>query len=266
MRELTDQDALESVAEGDPIESIRLAAVGALTDQEALARIARGKSALAVSAMDRLTDKGVIARVAFSAELRAVREMAVDRIDDSVTLHRIATSDIEASVRLKARSKRLGPDQTRDFIRSQLSKLQLAQKKADEIAGVCGTLDDVCTSLLGDGRFRINGGVDQNEPRIATIRELETPPGATEAALREATSQDTGRAQFLAFKRAASGDPVEGSTSNAFYEINVWRTDQDTFLFHAEEKRLKVVQDAARWGRVSNGTSDGTRRGNKTVV
>jgi hypothetical protein len=266
VRELTDQNALESLAENDPVESIRLAAVHALTDQDALARIARGRTALALAAMERITDNGTVVQVALSAELRAVREMAVDRISDSVTLHRIASSDIDASVRLKARLKRMGPDQTRDYIRSELSKLQLAQKKAGEIAGVVGTLDDVCASLLGDGRFRINGGVDQNEPRVATIRELSAPPAANENAAREASSQDAARAQFLAFKRDGTGAPAEGATSNAFYEINVWRTDQDTFLFHAEEKRLKVVQDAVRWGSVANGTGDGTKRGTKTVA
>ena len=143
----------------------------------------------------------------------------------------------------------MGPDQTRDFIRGELSKLRLAQSTAADVAGFCGTLDAVCSALIGDARFRINGGVDENEPRVATIRELSaTPPAAaTSPALQEA------RARFLAFKRGVTGEPEQGSTSNVFFEINVWRTDQDTFLCHAEEKRLKVVQDAVEWSRVSNG-------------
>src|SRR5688572_9694903 len=146
VRELTDSDLLETIADNDTNEAVRLAAVQALTDQDVLARLARGQTTLAVPAMKRLTDHALIVRVALSADLRAVREMAIDQIDDGLTLHRIATSDTDAGVRLKARLKRLGPDQTRDFIRSELSKLQLAQRKAADAAGFFGTLDDVCSA------------------------------------------------------------------------------------------------------------------------
>src|SRR5262245_20578567 len=88
---LTNQDVLESIVENDPSDAVRLAAVQALTDQDVLAKVARGSTPLAMPAMKKLSDKEVIARVAHSAEQRVVREMAVDLIDDSVTLHRIST-------------------------------------------------------------------------------------------------------------------------------------------------------------------------------
>jgi hypothetical protein len=50
-----------------------------------------------------------------------------------------------------------------------------------------------------------------------------------------------------------------------FFEISVWRTDQDTFLCEAEEKRLKVVHDAVEWSRVSNGANDATRNAGKSA-
>lgn len=264
VRELNDQAALATVVFEDPVDAIRLAAVHRLTDEDALARIARGKTALAVVAMGRLADPGAIKQVALSAELREVREMAVDRIDDNVTLHRIATSDIDAGVRSKARLKRLGPDQTRDYLRSELSKLQLAQRTAEEMAGFCGTLDDVCASLLGDERFRINGGIDYPEPRIATIREL----GVAAASVATGTAEATGRvpggavsadcAKFLAFKRMPVAGREDAAPQNTFYEIDVWRTNQNTFHVRAAEKRLKLVQNPAEWSRVSSETHETT--------
>lgn len=258
VRELTDPYLLETIVDTDESVAVRLAAVQALTDQEVLARLARADSALAVPAMKRLTDRALLVKVALSAELPAVREMAIEHIDDSVILHRIATSDTNAEVRSKARLKRLGPDQTRDFIRSELSKLQLAHRQSADMAGFCGTLDDVCRALIGDARFRINGGVDENEPRIATICELSPTPPEGSGTPFESLAQREARARFLAFKRGSAGESAEGATSNIFFEINVWRTDTDTFLCQAEEKRLKIVQDAVEWSRVSNGNDTGT--------
>lgn len=258
---LNDHDTLEMLAESDPHEGVRHAAVQAMTDQETLARIARKGGPLAVVAMKRLDDPALIKSLALTAESRAVRELAIDKIDDGVVLHRIATSDTDSALRLKAKLKRMGPDQTRDYIRSELSKLQLASRKADEAAAFCGTLDDVCLALIGDSRFRINGGVEPEIPGLATVRDLEDSPASNVPGEKATPDQ---RAQFLAFKRGPSGDPVDGSTSNVFFEINVWRTDQNTFVCRAEEKRLKITADAAEWSRISNGSGIQPRQDRKT--
>lgn len=258
---LDDHDVLEMLAESDPHEGVRRAAVEAMTDQESLARIARKEGSLAVAAMKRLSDPDQVKAIALTAESRAVRELAIEKIDDGVTLHRIATSDTDSGLRLKAKLKRMGPDQTRDYIRSELSKLQLASRKADEAAAFCGTLDDVCLALIGDTRFRINGGVEPEIPGLATVRDLQAAPGGDASIETTRTEQ---RAQFLAFKRGPSGDPVDGSTSNVFFEINVWRTDQNTFVCRAEEKRLKITADAAEWSRISNGSGIQSRTEKKT--
>lgn len=244
---LEDQDVLATLAESDPVASVQAAAIRALKDQEALARLAHRDSPLASLAMQQLTDPDLVKAVALTSESREARDLAIDRIDDGVTLHRIATSDTDSTLRLKARLKRLGPDQTRDYIRSELSKLELAQRKSDETAEFCGTLDDVCHALIGDVRFRINGGVDPEIPGLATVRALDEKIAGGE------TSAGP-RAQFLAFKNEPAGTPAEGGTSNVFFEINVWRTDQNTFVARAEEKRLKITTDAAEWSRISNGS------------
>jgi hypothetical protein len=256
---LHDQALLESIAENDPSETVRLAAVQALKDQDSLARIARGQTPLAMPAFQRLTDQKLIALVAESAETRNVREMAVERIDDGVTLHRISTSDVDARVRLKARSKRAGPDETRDFIREELSKLALADLALEELA-LSGTLDEICNALISDARFRINGWLDQDVPGLATIRELDKIPlGKTERAPVSVAARASDCARFLAFKRGITGESEEAVNSNVFFEVHVWRLAADRFVCRVEEKRLKLIPDAVQWSRVSNSTENGAR-------
>lgn len=223
------------------VEAVRLAAVERLTDQRVLAQLAIGSEAIALAAMKRLTNRTHIHTAALSAERADVRLLAVDRIDDSVLLHRIATSDTDPWIRAKARNKRMGPDQKRDFIRSELSKLRLAQKKAQDVAEICGSLEDICSALTGNGPFRVNGGV--------ATREGEAMSESAERA--NATKNEF--AQFLALKGEPDPKSPEAENTSVFYEIRVWRTENDTFAFRADEKRLTMVQDAARWSRVSNG-------------
>ena len=263
VRALDDQAVLEKIADSDACEAVQLAAVRRLTDQHVLARFARGKEPLALAAMKQLTERSMIISVAQSAESNLIREMAVSRIDDAVVLHRIATSDIDPRVRLKARDKRTGPDEIRDFIRNELSKLQPAPLNRQAPAEFCGTLKDVSTALIRDGRFQINGRVDQNESRPITIRELGAAP-TPEAEKTPSAAATT--AQFLAFNRGPAGEPKDASSANAFFEITVCRTDHDTFHAWAEEKRLVVVQNAVTWSRVSNGTTSGSVDENKSVA
>lgn len=235
---LNDQEILARIASDDAAEPVRLAAILKLTDQTLLASFACNSDGLAMPATKHLTDEKLITAIALTAPLREVRIWAVDQINDNTALHRVATSDTDPWIRAKARNKRLGPDAKRDFIRGELSKLRLAERTAREVGEVCGSLEDICDRLTGDGPFHINGRIDQTQE---TLRSDVTP-------------QTPDSARFLASKQEApSSTLTPESRENVFYEIHVWRTEQNTFEFRREEKRLAVTQDSARWSRVSNG-------------
>jgi hypothetical protein len=238
VQRLSDQELLARIASDDAAESVRLAAILKLTDQKLLARFACNSDEIAISAAKRLTDPKFITAVALSAPLRDVRIWAVDQIGDNTALHRVSTSDTDPWIRAKARNKRLGPDAKRDFIRSELSKLQLAERTARDVGEVCGSLEDICDRLTGDGPFHINGRIEAGH---------EDPEG-------DETLQKPTFAQFLASKQEEqSGGVAPKSRETVFYEIHVWRVEQDTFEYRKEEKRLAVTHDSARWSRVSNG-------------
>ncbi len=246
VRALQDQTILARVAMDEHVEAVRLAAIEKLTDQRVLGLLACGPASIAPVAVKRLTDRAQIKAAALSAERADVRHLAVDRIDDSVLLHRISTSDTDPWIRAKAKDKRLGPDQKRDFIRGELSKLRLAQSKAQEVAEICGSLEDMCNALTGNGPFRVNGGVEAQES------EANSETTRTHA-------QESDCAQFLALKGEPGTQATGATNTQVFYEIMVWRTENDTFACRAEEKRRTVVQDAARWSRVSNGRAGATQ-------
>lgn len=248
--DVTDPSVLESIVDNDADETVRLAAVQALTDQNILARIAAGSSPMALAAVRGLEDRKLLAKVAQAAASAPVRESAVERIDDGVTLHRISTSDTDARVRLKARSRRAGPDPVRDFIRTELAKLRPGATSAPGGTSFRGTLEQVATNLIGDARFRINGWLDHETPGLAAVRTLEEDDATRTSASIPAAAP--GSARFLAFKRAESGDAEETSIANAYYEITVWRDDESTYLSCVEERSLKIVADAVEWSRVSN--------------
>jgi len=254
---ISDQAVLEHLAEHDPAESVQLAAVQALTDQNALARLALGSSAMAVAAARRLQDRKLTMKVAQSAASGAAREVAVERLDDGVALHRIFTSDTDARVRLKARTRLSGPDPVRDFIRAELSKLHATPANESAAASFRGTLEEVSSSLLGDPRFRINGWLDHEIPGLATVRRLDaaemSAPGSSST---EAPPQS---ARFLAFKRDGAGEPEEAAASHVYFEITVRRIDAVAFQSSVEEKSMKLVADAAEWSRVSNSSRQEVR-------
>jgi hypothetical protein len=250
-----DQTILEKLALNDPSEGVRIAAVRALTDQKVLARIAAGSSAVALAAMQRLQDRKLIAKVAQSAASHAVRELAVERIDDGVTLHRISTSDTDARVRLKARSRRSGPDPVRDFIRLELAKLEPGGEGVETDAGFAGTLDEVTANLISDPRFRINGWLDHDIPGRASVGTLEGREPSSPILPRHDSGPARHCARFLAFKRAESGDPEEAATSHVYFEIRVWRVESTRYASSVEERSLKLVANAAEWSRVSNAST-----------
>jgi hypothetical protein len=260
---LEDQKQLAKIVGDDPSEAVRLAAVGRLTDQGVLEQLAGGKTSLALPAMKRLTDPKVILRMAVDAELGVVREMAVDRIEDGAALNRIAASDPDARVRLRARTRSPWPNPTRDFLQKRLSALSVAPAPPEFPPEFCGTLEEVCGALVGDGRFRINGGVEQGEPVGAAVRDQTTVPfsGSTNGTVPDVESC----AQFLAFKRGASGEPETTGAAKAYYQVTVWRTDQNVFQCCAREKSIAVTNDAVVWSRSSSGTAHAGRGAATTV-
>jgi len=253
-----DQAILEKLARDDPSERVRLAAVRTLTDQAALARIAAGTSPEAVAAIRQLQDRKLIAKVAQSATSHAVRELAVERVDDGVTLHRISTSDTNARVRLKARSRRSGPDPVRDFICLELAKLEQGGDGETSKVSFSGTLEEVAASLIGDVRFRINGWLDHRIPGLARVGSLD---GCERSSVLDAPAIESAPAprvaRFLAFKRAESGDAEEAAISHVYFEIKVWRTGSTHYATSVTERSLKLVTDAAEWSRVANSSSRG---------
>ena len=251
VRELTDQTKLESIADNDLSDAVRLAAVQTMTDQETLARLARGNTPLALAAMQRLTDPRHVAAVAFVAECSAVRELAIEQINDGVMLHRISACDTGAWVRLKARMKSMEPNQTRDVIKRMLSKLQLAHQQRESGAEFRGSLDDVSGALLRDRRFRVNGGVETTDPDQANLHEPAKAGTETSRIASTSAGEMENCAQFLAFKRGDSGEAEDTSKSKAYFQIKIWRTAPDEFAGTLEEKRLEVATDLLAWSRAS---------------
>lgn len=254
VRELDDQAVLEKIAHEDSCEAVRLAAVERLKVQDVLGSIARGSTALAVPAMKRLTDRSEVVRTANIAEQSIVREMAVERIDDGATLHRIAASDPDARVRLKARTRSPFPDPTRDFIRRRLSKLRPAPRPPDVPAEFSGKLEEVCAALIGDTRFKINGGIEHHDPAAATPHDQTKAPFGSSAD--DSVAAPELSTQFLAFKRGERGEPARTGVG-AFFQIRVWRTDRDVYEYCAFEKRVDVSPDTAKWSQISSGTAAG---------
>ena len=248
------QDVLETIANDDPSEQIRLAAVKRLTDQGTLARFACRNDALAVTAMQLLTDRKLIADVGLRSASREVRELAVDSLDDRVVLHRIANSDTNPRVRLKARRKHEGRDALREVIQTELAQLQLAQPRLEKKPEFSGTLDEVSRALVYDGRLRLSGSLEANIPGQAVVRELGHDAPAAPAAGTD-TKSTAPAARFLALTRTE-----EEAATRTFYEIAVWRTGENTFHGYTEERRLDMIVNPVMWSSVSNGATSGSAR------
>lgn len=248
------QDVLETVIDNDSNEQVRLAAISKITDESTLARFAVRDDAIALAAMKRLTDRKLIAYVGLRSDSRDVRELAVDILDDGVVLHRIANSDTNPRVRLKARKKHTGRDATRDVIQSELSRLQPTATKLEKTPELCGTLDEVSRALVTDSRFQITGSLEANLPGQASIRELDR--GTTGTRPEDPGSRSSApAARFLALKRIEGQSMEDEAVTRAFYEIEVWRTDENTFHSYTEEKHLDMVINPVMWSSVSNGVT-----------
>lgn len=252
--ELKRQDVLEAIVNDDPSEQVRVAAVTKITDQRMLARFACRSDAIALAAMKRLTDRTLITDVGLRSASPEVRELAVDLLDDRVVLHRIANSDTNPHVRLKARKKHQGPDAMREVIQNELSRLQLTQLALEKTPEFSGTLDEVCRALVSNASFCITGTLEPGIPGQATIRELDHDATAVADAQSTVTA-----ARFLALKRTESAGS-DHEAARTFYAITVWRTGESTFQCSTEEKHLDMVLNPVMWSSVSNGATFGSMR------
>jgi hypothetical protein len=159
----------------------------------------------------------------------------------------VAGFDPDAGVRALARAKSAEADPTSGFLKDALTKLQVADSKAEPAAEFCGTLDEVSRALMQDQRFLINGGVaaDGEDPGAARVHEVTQAPWA-------AAALDSKRvvARFVAQTRSADSGPPR------FYHIKVWRVAADRFNAVALEKQVAATTDAETWSRASGSASD----------
>lgn len=208
---LKDEDVLFEIAQHDTDCGVRTAALQRISDPHCLADIALGKSEMALPALDRLQDQDLLARVAERAESPEVRGRAVLRVRDPRVVHRIATQDTNAAVRTQARMRIAGPDSLRHFLKSVLTRLEVARERAGAAAEFCANLDGVCDALAADPRFRVRGVVgDIREsnggaapsPESSTVELLGDPEGGTEG---------------------------DATRSSSYYRIAVCRTGEDAF-------------------------------------
>ena len=251
------QDVLESIVDEDPSDAVRFAAITRISDQKTLARFACRDDAVGLAAMKQLTDRNLISDVGLRSHSRAVREMAVEVIDDPVLLHRIAHSDTDPRLRLKARKKHAGRHAALQVIERELSRLHVTPFQPGNAAEVVGTRDEIGRALVSDDRFRINGSIEITLPGQAAIRESGHGAAAIPAAGCEVTWLAP-VARFLAMKRTGSPGPEDEAAADAFYEIIVWRTAEDTFRGTIQEKRREMVLNPVMWSSVSNGATFGS--------
>jgi hypothetical protein len=221
---LTDHALLIELFETDPSEDVRAAACARITDQEFLAEVAKGEGPHNLGAAQRLTEPLPLADVANNARSARVRAAVVERITDDQLLQRIASLDIDPEVRLRAKQRHEGPDKIRDYLKTTLSKLHVAQRKADRVAEFCGTLDDVCGTLVANSRYRINAVV--SDPAPASTDHNPTP--------------DFSCIELLADRHAAPEISAKDRVQRVVYRIKVWRQGENDFSGAVEERRYEM--------------------------
>jgi len=204
---------------------VRLAAVGALTNQSTLAQIATDDpiEAIRVAATLRLTEQEVLGWLASSAESVRVREAAVRRVTDQALLRRLAACDVSAWVRDRARLQAKLVPSLRERISAELGRLPVttAVPARPEFSG---DADAVGAALLTDARFCVNGQV------------------AGEADVRAEA------VEFLAAARAESGEPCGESAQPVSYWLRVTRHGPDAFVVTLRQHRYEMASNAAALG------------------
>jgi hypothetical protein len=231
LQSLDDPSALAEIFETDEHPEVRAAAFARISDQSLLAEIAKGDSEFNVRAAERLTEQRRLADVARLSGSAKVRAAVVARLDDDNLLQRIAAMDEDAEVRALAKQRHEGPDRFRDYLKSTLSKLHVAQQTANRMAEFCGTLDDVCGALVANSRYRINGVVA--EPNPATISSTMSPEFSC--------------VELLAGRPEGAEMTANNRMQRVFYRIKIWRQGENDFSGAVEERRYEMASNAVAW-------------------
>lgn len=253
MQGLNDQKLLFDIATRDSNAEVRRAAIETMTDERYLEQIARAGGELAPAALAKISDPNVLGRLAQSAQSAAVRHRAVDRIEDSRLLRCIACADPDMTVRALARTKCADENIPRIHLCDTLSKLRIAERKAQPAAEFCGTLDDICRALTCDPRFFINGSLGAEEEEGAARL-----PDPTQAPWTKADFQTSRTvARFVAQTRTGAAGRSGSLEPVRYYQIKVWRVGENFFHAVAEEKQFAPTSDALAWSRASSGSPDG---------
>jgi hypothetical protein len=109
VKEMTDQVQLERIAQTDPADVVRQAAVGKLASKELLGRIALTdpdpEGWIRVDAIAAISDQQVFAKAATEDKKANVRKAAVAKLTDQTTLANVVVRDDERSIRKAAMEK-----------------------------------------------------------------------------------------------------------------------------------------------------------------
>jgi hypothetical protein len=99
---LTDQAVLAKIAVQDKVRDVRLAAVKKLTDQAVLAKFALEELDIGRAAVGKLTDQALLAKIAVEGKYDEAREAAVEKLTDQALLAKIAEQEESRFIRAKA--------------------------------------------------------------------------------------------------------------------------------------------------------------------
>ena len=251
MKTLTDAALLQEIAETDSDDRVREAAFGQLDDQSLLAHLAKGSGEFNLRAVERLTAARYLIDVARHAIGPTVRAAAVAKIDDPSVLRHLGAFDEDATVRRCARRGRTVSDNTCEYLKDALAKLEIAERLADGVAEYGGSLDDVCGAIIADGRFAIHGVVAESGEAEAAAQ-LPSAPETIGPFSNARTGPRRGYLELLGGRGSRQG-PADKLAQPVFYRIKIWRLDTDAYRWTFEERRISMTKDIVAWSISSGG-------------
>ena len=255
--DVSSQQTLGELALGDPDAAVRRAAFQRITEQALLAEISLGESEFNAEALAKLSDLGLITAAAVGAKSAAVRCDAVCRLDDLRLIQRISAQDDDATVRKFAKMKLSGPETLNGFLKSALEGLQIAERKAADVANYCGDLDGIFVALGRDSRFRVNGVLTEvKSAELLRANRLRTEP---DDGLRPENDR---MIELLANKVAAVGTVPAGRADVSHFRIKIRRVGLNEFGYRVDEHHPAVlIRPAGESFALASGGGDGSRAG-----
>jgi hypothetical protein len=227
---LNDAAALVEMAESDQVRDIRLAAVRRLTDSDLLVHLAKGRSDIAIEALDRIADQPDILEIARQAESPEVRARAVTRVEDLQAIQRISTQDTNPMVRSVARARLTGPNTIRRLIETVLTKMAIvAEGGTDGGTRLQANLNGVCEALVGDSRFRIHGLLGHVADHTGGA-EAAAPSASVETVISGATVLE------LVGNQNPDHTADDAFRISSYYHIEIRRTGEDAFEVFVQQR------------------------------